>query len=74
MSAPHAGRQSPPPEQAPHSVEKPADAKIGAAPSDTHAKEESEKAKDSGLSSNPEGPLEGAAEAKTSKDGRGPGI
>ena len=74
MSAPHAGRQSPSPEQAPEAVEKPADAKIGAAPSDTHAQESSEETKESGLSSNPEGPLDGTAEAKTSKDGRGPGI
>ena len=70
MSAPNAGRQSPDPERAPGAVEKPADAKIDAAPSDTHAKEESENAKENILESNPTGPLEEQAHAKTSK---GPG-
>ena len=74
MSAPNAGRQSPEPERAPEKVEKPVDAKVGAAPSDTHAKEVSDEAKDSVLSSNPSHPLDEAAEAKISKEGRGPGI
>ena len=74
MSAPNQGRQSPPPEQAPHAVEKTADAKVGAAPSEEHAKESSEETKESVLESNPVGPLEDAAQAKVSKEGRGPGI
>ncbi|KAL8992020.1 MAG: hypothetical protein Q9169_007438 [Polycauliona sp. 2 TL-2023] len=75
MSAPNPGRQSPPPSaQDPSQVSAPESGKAGAAPSDDHAKDVSEKAKsdDSGvLSSNPEGPLEGAAHEKVSKEGRG---
>ena len=74
MSAPHAGRQSPSPEENPGSVQKPADAKIGAAPSDEHAKESSTDTKHNVLESNPKGPLDDAADAKISKEGRGPGI
>ena len=74
MSAPNAGRQSPSPEDNPGSVQKPADAKIGAAPSDTHAKEASHDTKENVLESNPKGPLEDIAQAKTSKEGRGEGI
>ncbi|KAL8737758.1 MAG: hypothetical protein Q9181_001386, partial [Wetmoreana brouardii] len=60
MSAPKAGRQSPDPErQTDAQINKPEDGKIGAAPSETHAKDKSEDAKESVLSSNPEGPLEG---------------
>ncbi|KAL8910301.1 MAG: hypothetical protein Q9171_004386 [Xanthocarpia ochracea] len=51
----------------------PESGKADAAPSAEHAKEKSEEAKSEGgvLSSNPEGPLEGAAHEKVSKEGRG---
>ncbi|KAI4136677.1 MAG: hypothetical protein LQ340_008121 [Diploschistes diacapsis] len=74
MSAPNAGRQSPEPEQAPEKVSQQVEGKVGAAPSDTHAQEVSDNAKENMLSSNPSHPLEGAAEAKVSKEGRGEGI
>ncbi|KAI4234181.1 MAG: hypothetical protein L6R40_006840 [Gallowayella cf. fulva] len=67
MSAPNAGRQSPPPSQQPDSkIGAAGSGNIDAAPSDTHAKDKSEEAKSDGgvLSSNPEGPLEGAAHEK----------
>ncbi|KZF22869.1 hypothetical protein L228DRAFT_138207 [Xylona heveae TC161] len=75
MSAPNAGRQSPPPERqsAAQLNEVPASGKAAAAPSAEHAKQTSEQTKE-GLSSNPTAPLDQAAEAKTSKEGRGPGI
>ena len=72
MSAPNQGRQSPEPEEQSHGqVGAPEDGKIDAAPSGTHAKETSDEHKESVLSSNPEGPLEGAAHEKVSKEGRG---
>ena len=72
MSAPNAGRQSPEPEnQSGKQIHEPASGDIGAAPSETHAKEVSEEQKLSTLSSNPTGPLEDAAHEKVSKDGRG---
>ena len=73
MSAPNAGRQSPEPErQSGAQVGAPEDGKIDAAPSDTHAKDSSEDTKHSDdLPSNPEGPLEGAAHEKVTKEGRG---
>ena len=72
MSAPNEGRQSPPPEQQSNAqVGAPESGKVGAAPSETHAKDASEDHKASTLSSNPEGPLEAAAQEKVSKDGRG---
>lgn len=72
MSAPKAGRQSPEPEnQGSHQVGALASGDIGAAPSDTHAKDQSEEHKHDGLESNPTGPLDEAAEQKTTKDGRG---
>lgn len=72
MSAPNAGRQSPEPErQTEAQVGKPESGQIDAAPSKEHAQEKSEDAKESVLSSNPEGPLEGAAHEKISKEGRG---
>ena len=72
MSAPNAGRQSPDPEnQGSHQVGIPASGDIGAAPSDTHAKDQSEDHKYEGLESNPTGPLDAAAEQKVTKDGRG---
>ena len=72
MSAPNQGRQSPDPEdQSSGQVGAPEDGKIDAAPSDTHAQEASDEHKHETLSSNPEGPLEGAAHEKVSKDGRG---
>ena len=72
MSAPKQGRQSPEPETQSHEqVSAPESGKIDAAPSATHAKDTSEETKHEGLSSNPAGPLEGAAQEKTSKDGRG---
>ena len=75
MSAPNAGRQSPSPSrQAPgQQSEQPAGGQAGAAPSETHAKDQSEDVKDI-LESNPKGPLEDAAKAKISKEGRGEGI
>ncbi|KAL6718563.1 hypothetical protein ACLMJK_004655 [Lecanora helva] len=72
MSAPNAGRQSPEPEnQGGHQVGVPEPGQVGAAPSEEHAKKSSDEAKDNTLSSNPEGPLEGAAHEKISKEGRG---
>ena len=74
MSAPNAGRQSPSPSrQTGDQTGAPESGKAGAAPSAEHAKEKSEEAKSEGgvLSSNPEGPLEGAAHEKVSKEGRG---
>ena len=73
MSAPNPGRQSPEPEQQSDAqVSAPEDGNIGAAPSDTHAKDSSEDTKHSDdLPSNPEGPLESAAHEKVSKEGRG---
>ncbi|KAL9099035.1 MAG: hypothetical protein Q9163_005411 [Psora crenata] len=65
MSAPKAGRQSPEPEkQTEEQVAAPESGQIGAAPSETHAKDASEDSKANTLSSNPEGPLEGAAHEK----------
>ena len=67
MSAPNAGRQSPEPEkQSNKQTGAQGSGEIGAAPTDTHAKDESE-AQKSGLESNPEHTLQGASEAKTSK-------
>lgn len=78
MSAPNAGRQSPDPEnQTDNQQGKTAGGQVDAAPSSTHAADESNKTKESSsvLTSNPtDGPMEGVAEAKSSKDGRGPGI
>lgn len=72
MSAPNAGRQSPEPEKQSHGqVGTVEGGKIDAAPSGTHAQEASDDQKENTLSSNPEGPMEGAAHEKTSKDGRG---
>ena len=77
MSAPNPGRQSPEPDRAPEQTESTTaeagddQAKVGAAPNDTHSKDTSEDNKESVLSSNPEGPLEHAAKEKISKDGRG---
>ncbi|KAL8689650.1 MAG: hypothetical protein Q9218_004723 [Villophora microphyllina] len=72
MSAPNAGRQSPEPEkQTDSQVGQPEPGQIDAAPSEEHAQEKSEDAKENVLSSNPEGPLEGAAHDKVSKEGRG---
>ena len=71
MSAPNAGRQSPEPEkQSSAQIGQPESGKIDAAPSETHAKDVSDDTK-GGLPSNPEGPLEGAAHEKVSKEGRG---
>ena len=72
MSAPKAGRQSPEPEKQSHQqIGAPESGQADAAPSDTHAKDVSEDVKQNTLPSNPEGPLEGAAHEKTSKEGRG---
>ncbi|MCJ1305907.1 hypothetical protein MMC08_008724 [Hypocenomyce scalaris] len=74
MSAPNAGRQSPEPErQSGKQTDAPASGKMDEPPKE-HAKEDSEDQKENVLSSNPEGPMEGAAHAKISKEGRGPGI
>ena len=70
-----ADRNSPPPsEQSDAQTAASASGNIDAAPSAEHAKDASEDAKESVLSSNPEGPLETAAHDKVSKKGRGPGI
>lgn len=71
MSAPQQGRQSPEPERQSHEqAGKTAEPNNqGAAPSLDHAKDASDEQK-AGLSSNPTGPLDKAAELKTSK---GPG-
>lgn len=72
MSAPKAGRQSPEPEkQSEAQVGAPESGQIDAAPSKDHAKDSSEDTKENELSSNPEGPMEGAAHDKVSKEGRG---
>ncbi|KAL8922154.1 MAG: hypothetical protein Q9208_005349 [Pyrenodesmia sp. 3 TL-2023] len=72
MSAPNAGRQSPEPEkQTDKQTGQPQPGKAGAAPSDEHAQQESEDAKENVLSSNPKGPMEDAAHEKVSKEGRG---
>lgn len=71
MSAPNPGRQSPEPERQSHQqVGVPESGQVGAAPTETHAKDASEDQK-AGLSSNPTGPLEAAAHEKVSKEGRG---
>lgn len=71
MSAPNAGRQSPPPEkQRPAQGSEPvADPnEQNAAPSEHHAKEESEKQKTAGgLPSNPTGGMMDKADEKTAK-------
>ncbi|KAL9107709.1 MAG: hypothetical protein Q9227_007424 [Pyrenula ochraceoflavens] len=69
MSAPNEGRQSPPPERQTGAQlhDPPAGGKAGAAPSETHAQEVSDKTKHEGLESNPTHPLEAAAEEKTKK-------
>ena len=71
MSAPNAGRQSPEPARAPEQTSAPADGKVDAAPTTTHAQDKSEDNKDNMLSSNPKGPMEDAAHEKVSKEGRG---
>ena len=72
MSAPNAGRQSPDPEtQGDNQKGESGSGSIGAAVSDTKAQEDSDAHKHETLSSNPEGPLEGAAHEKVSKEGRG---
>ncbi|KAL8831709.1 MAG: hypothetical protein Q9191_000719 [Dirinaria sp. TL-2023a] len=73
MSAPNAGRQSPELEQqsGKQGVEAPAGGDIGAAPSETHAKEVSDDHKLNALPSNPTGPLEDAAHEKIN-DGLAP--
>lgn len=72
MSAPKAGRQSPDPEtQSDHQVGASASGSIGAAPTETHSKDQSEDHKHEGLSSNPTGPLDASAQQKVTKDGRG---
>ena len=75
MSAPHAGRQSPEPEKQSHEqVGVPESGKIDAGKTETGSKDESNETKDNTLSSNPVGPLEGAAHEKISKEGRGENI
>lgn len=72
MSAPKAGRQSPDPKhQSDDQVKESGSGNIGAAESGTKAQEVSDDHKSNVLSSNPEGPLEGAAHEKVSKEGRG---
>ena len=71
MSVPNEGRNSPDPEnQSDAQKSAGGDGSIGAAPSETHAKDKSEEVKNE-LESNPKGPLDDAAKAKTGKDGRG---
>lgn len=75
MSAPKASRQSPSPEdQSSNQVGAAASGNIDAAPSETHAQDESDHAKDNVLESNPEGPLDDKAKEVSGKDGRGKGI
>ena len=74
MSAQKSGRQSPDPKDAPEQVSQHASGHVGAAPSSTHAKDESEKTKEVELEDNPVHPLDKAADAKVDKEGRGPGI
>lgn len=69
MSAPKAGRQSPE-RQTDSQMKEPASGNIGAAASETKAKEDSDDFLNK-LPSNPEGPMEGAAHEKVSKEGRG---
>ena len=72
MSAPNPGRQSPEPETQSHGqVGIPGSGQADAAPSKEFAKEASDDQKGNVLESNPEGPLEGAAHEKISKEGRG---
>lgn len=72
MSAPNAGRQSPEPKhQTDEQIKESGSGNIGAAESDTKAQEVSDDQKLNQLSSNPEGPLEGAAHEKVSKESRG---
>lgn len=72
MSAPNAGRQSPEPEkQTNRQAGAPESGQIDAAPSKNHAKDASDDHKENVLESNPEGPMEGAAHEKVSKEGRG---
>jgi len=71
MSAPNEGRNSPEPKMnKPEQIDQMHEGHADAAPSETHSKDSSEATKE-GLESNPTGPLEGAAHAKVSKDGRG---
>ncbi len=75
MSAPEASRQSPPPEdQKASQIGSVASGNIGAAPSETHAQDESDNAKDNVLESNPAGAMDGKAKESTTKDGRGEGV
>lgn len=69
MSAPNQGRQSPDPENQTGAQlqDPPAEGKVDAAPSATHAQEKSDQVKHHGLDSNPTHPLEAAAEEKTKK-------
>lgn len=71
MSAPREGRQSPPPEMQSGKQlhDPPSKGKAHAAPSADYSKEKSERAKESVLSSNPEGPLDRYAKLKTCKPG-----
>lgn len=70
MSAPKAGRQSP--ERTTDSQTKElGSGNIGAADSKGQAKDESNDSVLNKLPSNPEGPMEGAAHEKVSKEGRG---
>lgn len=72
MSAPNQGRQSPDPaDQGNAQVGAPESGKVDAAPSASYAKDSSEQTKHEGLSSNPGGPLDAAAQEKVSKEGRG---
>lgn len=72
MSAPNAGRQSPDPKnQSDEQAGTAESGKVDAAPSAEHAKEASEDHKHDTLTSNPAGPLDGSAEEKNTKDGRG---
>lgn len=71
MSAPREGQQSPPPEQqsAKQLHEPPSIGKSGATPSVGFSKQKSDQAKESVLSSNPEGPLDRFVKLKTNRPG-----
>ncbi len=73
MSAPKAGRQSPE-RQTDSQIKEPASGDIGAAENKDQAKDESDDSVLNKLPSNPEGPMEGAAHEKVSKEGRGENV
>jgi len=76
MSAPREGRQSPEPELQTGNQQQdpPAQGNPSSGAKEEGTKEASEQQKANVLSSNPGHPLDGPAEEKTSKHGRGEGV